>query len=165
MLLCFKLSFEKIFLLPFCLIFLVVCENRILLLFVWAGWEPWISFWRPVGITLCHVYLFRMSCAGLWIWIHLLRIRIQQYFSMRIRIQPKQICYKLPYEEFFFSWKKHKSVKQWSLCKFTLKIWINLQLLPISLHFFWFNLKIFPSQIRIYADPDPQPWIQFHVYE
>ena len=37
-----------------------------------------------------------------------------------------------------------KSKKQWRLCKFTLKIWINLQLLPIFLHFSVFILQIFP---------------------
>ena len=37
---------------------------------------------------------------GLWIRIHFLRIRIQIFFSMRIRIlsQPNKICKKLPYK-------------------------------------------------------------------
>ena len=36
--------------------------------------------------------------SGLWIRIHFLRIRIQLFFSMRIRIlsQPYKICKKLP---------------------------------------------------------------------
>ena len=33
---------------------------------------------------------------GLWICIHLLRIRIRMFISMRIRIQPNKICNKLP---------------------------------------------------------------------
>ena len=36
---------------------------------------------------------------GLWICIHLLRIRIWMFISMRIRIQPNKICNKLPVEK------------------------------------------------------------------
>ena len=50
----------------------------------------------------------------------------------------------------FLLLKKRKSKKQKSLCKFSLKIWIKLQLLPaISLHFFCVDLKNFPCRIRI----------------
>ena len=41
-----------------------------------------------------------------------------------------------------------KVKKQWTLCKFTLKNWRSLQFLPISLHFFFFYLKIFPPGSR-----------------
>ena len=108
--------------------------------------------------------------AGLWVRNHFLRIRIQQFFWMRIRIQlsinadpdptqkkkkKKNLC------RVFGLWKRHKrllkSKEKWRLCKFTLKIWINLQLLPIFLHIFCSYLTIFSSWIRIRilnADPD-----------
>ena len=56
------------------------------------------------------------------------------------------------------------SKKQQSLCKFTLlKILTNLQLLPISLHFFCFfeNISLLDPDLdpggKMNADPDPQP--------
>ena len=52
-----------------------------------------------------------------------------------------------PLSRILFSGKIHKRLRQsknqWSLCKFTLKIWINLQLLPIFIHFCVF-LQLFP---------------------
>ena len=47
------------------------------------------------------------------------------------------------------SFSQKQSKKPWCLCKFNLKIWINLQLLPSSLHFFGFYSNISPSWIRI----------------
>ena len=85
--------------------------------------------------------------------------------KMRIRIRLRQIYKKITLWRVFFSCKKHKrlliSKKHWRLCRFTLKTWINLQLLPIFLNFFCFYLTIFPSWIRIRirilnAEPDPQ---------
>ena len=72
-------------------------------------------------------------------------------FKMWIRIQLKNIWTKQPYEEFsFFVKKTHKrllkSKKQRTFYKFTLRIWITVQFLPISLHFFCFDfLKIPPG--------------------
>ena len=88
-----------------------------------------------------------MGFPGLWIRIHFMRIRIQQFFWMRIRIriqvqvQLNQIWRKKSWRV-FLSCKKHKrllkSKKKWSLCKFTFFKLIKLQLLAISLHFFSF---------------------------
>ena len=69
--------------------------------------------------------LFIALSTGLLIRIHFLRILIQLFFSMRIRIQLKQIFTKIT--------------------KFTLKILIKCQLSPIHMHFFsFFFLKCFP---------------------
>ena len=58
------------------------------------------------------------SKAGLWIRIHFMRIRIQQFFWMRSRSSLTKFEEKES-KKIFFSCKKPKSKKQWSLCKFT----------------------------------------------
>ena len=66
------------------------------------------------------------------------------------------------HEEFFYSCKTHKrllkSKKQWSVGQIYFKKLNKLAVLAISLNFFCFYLKNFPSWIRIpiqYADPVP----------
>ena len=64
----------------------------------------------------------------------------------------------------YCSWKKHKrfikSKKQWSLCKFTFKMWTKLQLLPISSHFFCFDLNFFIAWFRIMEEK----WMQIRKH-
>ena len=96
---------------------------------------------------------------GLWIRIHFLRIRIQllfsmririqQFFLMRIRLQPNKIFNKLPNKKDGSKLKNN---------------WASLYLINIFYQFpcifSVFFLQIFPSWIRIHADPDPQPSIK-----
>ena len=87
--------------------------------------------------------------------------------KMRIRIQIKlnKVCKKINAWRVLYSCKTHKrllkSKKQWSFGQINFqKNSINLQFLAISLHFFCFYLKNFPSWIRIHilnTDPDPDP--------
>ena len=106
---------------------------------------------------------------GLWIRIHFLRIRIQQFFRMRIRIQVQidKICKKIN------SWRVFNNCKNIKDCSkvgnneacanLLLKNWMHLQLLAISLHFFCFYMTNFPSWIH--ADPDPQPWTYRYLHK
>ena len=67
---------------------------------------------------------------------------------IRIRIQLNKICKTINSWRAFYSCKNHeillKRKNQWSLCKFTFKNWINLQLCSIFLHFSVFIWKTFP---------------------
>ena len=104
---------------------------------------------------------------------------------IRIRIQLNKICKTINSWRAFYSCKNHeillKRKNQWSLCKFTFKNWINLQLCSIFLHFSVFIWKTFPpgsgsaygmririqegKWIRIHADPDPQPCLLYNTYK
>ena len=96
-------------------------------------------FRNLVGTSTVFIWLF----SGLWIRIHFMRIRIQQFFWMRIRIQVQlnQIWRKKSWRV-FSSCKKHKrllkSKKQWSLCKFTFKKLNKLAVISNFLTFFCF---------------------------
>ena len=140
--------------------------------------------------TIWH-FLFHTTVlpSGLWIHIHFLRIRIHQFFWMCIWIHLLKKCgswssltkfVKKNAWRVFFIVVKHikdcsKARNNGALGKFTLKNLINLQFLAISLNFFCFYLKNFPSWIRIRiqyadpvpgdkmnADPDPQPCLQYY---
>ena len=76
---------------------------------------------------------------------------------------------------FFAVWHKRllKSNKQWRLCKFTLKIWINLQLLVIT-NFLAFFLFLFdncssvaetePVEPKLCGDLEPEPKINLNKH-
>ena len=100
--------------------------------------------------------LRNLSKSELWIRIHFLRIR--HFFSMQIRIQLHFKCRpgssftkfeKITFWRVLFCWRKHEKISKkygkhpGSLCRFTSKIWINLQLLPIFVNFSVFLLKMF----------------------
>ena len=91
---------------------------------------------------------------GLWICIHLLRIRIRMFISMRIRIQPNKICNKLPvlHKELKKTKKIAQKLKCNGACPHLLNLKkIKLQFLPISVNFFcFFPPEIFPSWILIW---------------
>ena len=87
------------------------------------------------------------NCSGLWVRIHFMRIRIQQFFWLRIQVQLNQIWRKKSWRVFLSC----ESKTQWSLCKFTFKNLINL-------HFFCFSwMRIRIQKEKWIADPDPQP--------
>ena len=78
-------------------------------------------------------------------------------------------------DSFFAVWHKRllKSNKQWRLCKFTLKIWINLQLLVIT-NFLAFFLFLFdncssvaetePVEPKLCGDLEPEPKINLNKH-
>ena len=59
----------------------------------------WIFEYFPEEIRPISKYC-DILVAGMWIHIHLLRIRIQQFFSMLVRIQLKKLHKKLSIEDF-----------------------------------------------------------------
>ena len=94
-------------------------------------------------------------CPRLWIHIHFFRIRIQQFFSMRIKIQlPFKCGSRFSFNKFvkkkllkrFLKLKKHKRLVKskihWSLFKFT---WKNLNKLAIISNFLAFFLFLFEN--------------------
>ena len=117
------------------------------------------SYPTPGGGGLkCKIYVD--PCTGLWIRIHFMRILIQLFISMqiriqqlfkRIRIQSNKICSKLLHEEFKKT-KKFSKVKNNGACPHLLNfLKIKLQFLPISVNFFlFFPPEIFPSWILIW---------------
>ena len=136
--------------------------------------HTFLTFWREIpflpelieGRWGLNSRTLHGGMPGLWICIHFMRIRIQQFFWMRIRIQVQlnQIWRKKSWRV-FLSCKKHKrllkSRKQWILCKFTLAVISNF------LAFFMFLFDKFTllepdpnldPGVKMNADPDPQPW-------
>ena len=112
---------------------------------------------------------FRAVECGVLIRIHFFRIRIQLLKKCESGSSLTKFVKNILMKS-FYSCKTHKR-NNGGLFKFTFKNWINLQLLAISLHFFFFFN--FPSWIRarihevkwmqIHADPDPQPWLSCFV--
>ena len=104
----------------------------------------------------------------MWIRIYFLRIRIQLFFSMQIRIQ--LISWTKCVKNYLIKgWKRLKIVQKlkttvWSCSIFTVphlkKNIINTTVL-ISFHFFFFPLNIFPSGFR----SGSAYWIRIRVQE
>ena len=104
------------------------------------------------------------------IHILFLWIRIQLFFSMRVRIQ-MQIWIQIPLYKTacdFKLVKKYLNTECWASAPifnwiFFFLILIKIQLFTISKHFFWFFPLIFffldpdPGR-KLNADPDPQPY-------
>ena len=115
--------------------------------FRWCGFGPWkipVIRIRPVHVELL---LAELQGCVIYVYSHsFLRIRIQLFFSMRIRIQLNKFDKKLPYEELKKIAKKLNHGADPNLQK-------NLNKEAINTNFLAF-FQIFPSNFS-FLDPDP----------